>query len=73
MDDDERELLPAADVRLRSGDRLLLCGPADASRSLAWTLRNLNVLEYVLTGNVAPGGLIWRWLARRRARAASDT
>jgi Trk K+ transport system NAD-binding subunit len=73
MDDDERELLPAPDVRVRSGDRLLLCGRADASRSLAWTLRNLNVLDYVLTGNVAPGGLIWRWLSRRRARAASGT
>jgi Trk K+ transport system NAD-binding subunit len=73
MDDDERELLPAPDVRVRSGDRLLLCGRADASRSLAWTLRNLNVLDYVLTGNVAPGGLIWRWLSRRRARAASGS
>jgi Trk K+ transport system NAD-binding subunit len=70
-DDDERELLPAADTRIRSGDRLLLCGRADAGRVLAWTLRNLNVLDYVLTGNAAPGGLLWRWLARRRARAAT--
>jgi Trk K+ transport system NAD-binding subunit len=71
MDADAGELLPAPEVRIRGGDRLLLCGRADASRSLAWTLRNLNVLDYVLTGNAAPGGLVWRWLARRRARAAS--
>jgi Trk K+ transport system NAD-binding subunit len=73
MHAEERELLPAPDTRVRSGDRLLLCGRADASRGLAWTLRNLNVLDYVLTGNAAPGGLIWRWLARRRARAASGS
>jgi voltage-gated potassium channel len=73
MDADVRELLPAPEVRIRSGDRLLLCGRADASRSLAWTLRNRNVLDYVLTGNAAPGGLVWRWLARRRPRAASET
>ncbi|NCC28849.1 MAG: potassium transporter TrkA, partial [Gammaproteobacteria bacterium] len=73
MDADARELLPAPEARLRSGDRLLLCGRADASRSLAWTLRNRNVLDYILTGNAAPGGLVWRWLARRRARAASET
>ena len=73
MDAEEHELLPAPDVQVRRGDRLLLCGRADASRSLAWTLRNLNVLDYVLTGNIAPGGLIWRRLAARRGRPASGT
>jgi voltage-gated potassium channel len=68
---DSRELLPDSDERIRVGDRLLLCGRVEASRSMAWTIRNINVLDYVLKGNAAPGGLIWRWLARRRSRVGA--
>jgi Trk K+ transport system NAD-binding subunit len=61
--------LPDAEQRIRAGDRILLCGRADASRLMAWTMQNMNVLHYVLTGDTSPGGLVWRWLARRRERA----
>ncbi len=69
---DSRALLPEPDERVRAGDVLLLCGRVEASRRMVWTMQNLNALDYVLTGNTAPGGIIWRWLARRRARAAAS-
>lgn len=69
---DSLQLLPEPATPLRAGDLLLLCGRVEASRTMVRIMRNLNELDYVLTGNVAPGGLIWRWLARRRASAAAS-
>jgi hypothetical protein len=34
---------------------------------MLWTLRNLNAISYVVTGEDRPAGLVWRWLARRGA------
>jgi voltage-gated potassium channel len=66
---DSRELLPDTDERIRAGDRLLLCGAVESSRLMSWTMRNVNVLDYVLTGYAGPAGSVWRWLARRRERS----
>jgi voltage-gated potassium channel len=69
LHNDSRTSLPDAEQFIHAGDRLLLCGAPDASRIMGWTMRNMNVLHYVLTGDTSPGGLVWRWLARRRASA----
>jgi hypothetical protein len=37
---------------------------------MQWSLRHLNALRYVQTGHQRPDGLVWRWLAKRRAAPA---
>ncbi|MFN2310126.1 MAG: TrkA family potassium uptake protein, partial [Gammaproteobacteria bacterium] len=58
------ELLPEAETPIQEQDQLLFCGTDEARRAMRSTLKNLNTLTYVLTGNDRPAGLIWRWLAR---------
>jgi Trk K+ transport system NAD-binding subunit len=59
-----RTLLPHVDERLREGDRLLFCGPAQGHSAMLWTLQNSHALTYVLFGSSPPRGLVWRWLMR---------
>jgi Trk K+ transport system NAD-binding subunit len=56
-------VLPADDMALEPGDRVLFAGRRSARTAQWQALRNLNVLEYVLTGTEAHGWL-WRKLAR---------
>ena len=63
-------ILPAGDERIRLGDQILLVGTEQARKELGLTLFNGHTLQYVLTGQDSPGGLVWEWLARRRARKA---
>jgi len=56
-------LVPDNDTPLQDGDRLLFCGEAQARRQQLLGLHDYNMLNYLLTGNEAPGGLIWRRLA----------
>jgi Trk K+ transport system NAD-binding subunit len=65
---DTRIQLPEPERRIRAGDRLLLCGRPEASRCMEWTIQNMNVLRYVLSGEIGPSGPIWRWLARHLGR-----
>ena len=60
-------ILPTGDERIRLGDQILLVGTEQARRELGLTLFNGHTLQYVLTGQDSPGGLVWEWLARRRA------
>ncbi len=59
-------LLPDADTVLESGDRLLFCGTGRGFSLMARSVRNINTLRYVHTGEQHPDGLIWRLLARQR-------
>ena len=73
----QRELSPDASVRVRSGDRLLLCGRLEARRRMDYTLQNVNVLRYVLTGEDLPEGWMWRqgsrlWRRYRPGPAPGD-
>lgn len=62
--------LPATDVHLAQGDRLLLAGSPEASRAMSLVLNHANLLDYVRTGRERHGGWVWQALdARRRARA----
>ncbi|MCG6896972.1 MAG: NAD-binding protein [Thiocapsa sp.] len=69
LHNDARRPLPEGAERIRTGDRLLCCGRAEASRCMTWTMRNPWVLRYVRTGETGPDGGVWRWLARRREQA----
>lgn len=62
----ERRLLPQDDLRLRIGDRLLLCGRPCARSRMGWTLQNIHALGYILTGGNISGGSLWRWIANLR-------
>jgi len=70
----QRELLPGDEVRLRKGDRVLFCGQECALSRMSWTLQNMHSLDYVLTGGSVPEGTVWRWISsmsgkRRGGRA----
>jgi len=60
-------ILPGAGQEILLGDQLLFVGDDRARKDLGLTLFNAHTLKYVLTGQDSPGGLIWEWLARRRA------
>jgi voltage-gated potassium channel len=49
-------------------DRLLMAGVASSQYRLALTLRDEQVLAYVLDGIDRPDGWIWRWFAARKER-----
>ena len=63
----EDHLLPEDDTVLRPGDALLFCGRWRVHARMLWTLQNLNAVEYAVTGEDRPSGLLWRWWARRRS------
>ena len=56
----DRILLPAFNVSLKTGDRLLFCGRYSARTGMEWTLQNAHALSYVLTGSSRPQSVIWR-------------
>lgn len=58
-------LLPQPDFRLRGGDAMLLAGHRSARSALDLTLKNMNALDYVLTGR-DHGGWLWQALFGRR-------
>ncbi|MCU0841796.1 MAG: NAD-binding protein [Thiobacillaceae bacterium] len=63
----EDVLLPDEDTPLRQGDGLLFCGAPGIHRRQALTLRNYNVLAYLLTGQEAPGGWLWERINARKS------
>lgn len=62
-------LLPDLDTPLFPGDRILFCGDRGARGRQVLALRNLRVLDYLLTGADSPGGWFWQWLRRAPGRA----
>lgn len=65
---DEIRLLPDEELELASGDRIVFCGTDPALHRMQSNLCDINALRYVHTGEIRPDGLVWRVLARRRAR-----
>ena len=57
-------LLPDDDFSLEAGDRVLLASSMGSRRNLELTLRNMNELDYVLSGNERNGSWLWRMLNR---------
>lgn len=68
---EQRQVLPERDQRLRKGDQILFCGREETRNLLDRTLQDLHSLHYVATGEEAPEAWLWRWAARRgRARTS---
>jgi len=53
------------DLMLEEGDCLLFCGRDSAQRQQMQALWNTNTLDYLLTGEIRPNGLLWRWFTQR--------
>jgi hypothetical protein len=69
--DAERLAGPADDVRLQTGDRLLLAGRLRDQRLLESVLTDRSTASYVLEGRFVPAGWIWRrFSSGRRSRSA---
>ena len=58
-------LLPPPSQLIKSGDEILFCGTRKAEHLLNATLNNPHTLQFLITGNEAPQGYIFSWLARR--------
>lgn len=63
----ESTLLPENEHVLKAGDYLLFFGIAEARDDMFWTVSNINLLNYVWTGQEQAGGLLWRRLFGQRA------
>jgi Trk K+ transport system NAD-binding subunit len=63
----EHLLLPDPQTQVHYGDRILVCGIADARRPLESTLRTQHTLEYLITGVELPRTAIGRLLHSRTA------
>jgi len=57
-------LLPSDDYQLSERTHILFCGSSTSRRRLGLTLLNRKVLEYVLTGDLAPEGYLMRMLIK---------
>ncbi len=62
-------LLPDDDFCLKNGDQLLICGDQKSMQLMDWTVNNINVYNYIHTGNELPGGYIWQWMYNRKSQA----
>lgn len=71
--DGHEQPLPEPRTELVLGDALLFAGTRQARILQALTLKNINVLSSVRSGQVVPGGWIWQALARRRPKAHSSS
>jgi voltage-gated potassium channel len=61
---DHRVMLPNADTILKPEDHLLFCGRHSSRDGMEWGLQNIHALNYILTGESASGGWLWRLLKR---------
>lgn len=68
----QRMMLPDDGLRLKTGDRLLFCGRQWARARMEWCLQNHHALKYILTGEVASSGWIWRKLRGRPQSESKD-
>ena len=69
---EETTLLPEPETLLQLGDQLLFCGERRALNLQALGLYNFNVLSYLLTGQDAPGGKVWRWMEQLGKKAPAS-
>jgi Trk K+ transport system NAD-binding subunit len=71
LQNEDRQLLPDPGQRLGAGDQVLFCGREGVHGIMDWTLKDRHVIRYLVTGEDAPAGWVWRALARRRKRQAA--
>ncbi|MCP5269520.1 MAG: NAD-binding protein [Zoogloeaceae bacterium] len=61
-------VFPETTTALCAGDALLFAGSAEVREKQRMALSNANALEYLLTGQDHPAGLVWQWLTARSPR-----
>jgi voltage-gated potassium channel len=61
----ELQLLPADNLVLVPGDRILMCGRPGVVDQMQWALVNANALRYLQTGEWRAEGTLWRWITSR--------
>ena len=61
-------LLPDNDFLLKENDQLLICGDKKSMDLMHRSMSNINVFNYIITGNELPGGYFWQWLYNRKER-----
>jgi hypothetical protein len=62
---DKEHPLPEAALQLLPGDQILFAGTREARTLQALTLSNVNVFDYVRTGEQIAGGWLWNALRPR--------
>jgi len=62
---DKEHPLPEAALQLLPGDQILFAGTREARTLQALTLSNVNVFDYVRTGEQMAGGWLWNALRPR--------
>ncbi|MFC6669525.1 hypothetical protein [Marinobacterium aestuariivivens] len=62
------DMLPGELCELQAGDEILFCGLGEALREMEWSLKNYNVLQYLLTGQEHSHTLLSRLLYRKEAQ-----
>lgn len=66
----EKITVPASDLAVQPGDRLLLAGARHGITRFQWNLAHNFALDYVRSGDVRPQGSLWRSLRQwRRERS----
>ncbi|GGO82757.1 hypothetical protein GCM10011348_24840 [Marinobacterium nitratireducens] len=62
------DMLPGELLELEPEDEILFCGLAEAQREMEWTLKNVNVFQYLQTGQEHSHTVLSRLLRRREPR-----
>jgi len=63
--------LPDDDLQLQMDDQVLFAGSDRSLQSVLIRLQNVNILDFITSGNMGGGGYLWRWLSsRRKAKGA---
>ena len=55
-------LLPENDFEIQENDQLLICGDKESMNLMCWSVTNINIFNYLLTGYELAGGYVWRWI-----------
>lgn len=58
--------LPKDDFELKAEDQVLFAGSDRALRTIVTRLQNVNILDFITSGNTGGGGYLWRWARDRR-------
>jgi len=61
---DELMLLPRDDTELKAFDQLLFCGLRKVKHTMSPTLKDLSILNYVMTSKSEPQSYIWKKITR---------
>jgi Trk K+ transport system NAD-binding subunit len=61
---DELMLLPEDDTELKAFDQLLFCGLRKVKHTMSPTLKDLSILNYVMTSKSEPQSYIWKKITR---------